>query len=335
MRVLVLLLLTAAPLLAQPRPVDLKVGMEAPNFRARGDLINPPHGVRELADCKGDVVLIMEWNIRDGSADRLPDIQRYFERHGGNGLTILTIHRLDFENLAQVRRYLQRKGYTFPVAMGGITDDRNDFFRYRADRGFRTTIIGIDGLIAYHDTGDKFQEALDRELGRVNYPHLGKHEVAREAERTARRLARQEFGEALQDARRTLELEISDEARADLELLIERVLAIGEARMKLVEEWKEQRRWDLARDMLDRTRREFKGHEIGAEAQRQFDAIRREQRAELRAFDSLQRSLDRFQPQEDGPYMNELRRFINANQGTGAAEYATELLSQVEAAQKD
>src|SRR5687767_2209277 len=96
--ILALLLLAAAPLFADPP----KVGDDAPNFKAGGSLINPPEFARELKDCKGDVILIYEWHARDSTRAGLADIQAYFTKWAGLGLSVWTIHRLDKERFPQI-----------------------------------------------------------------------------------------------------------------------------------------------------------------------------------------------------------------------------------------
>lgn len=332
MRMVLLLALLAAPLMAQvPKPVDLKVGMEAPNFRAQGNLINPPPFVRTLDDCRGDVILLMEWNIRDRSAARVADIQSYWEKHGGHGLTVFAIHRLDFEKLEQVRRHVNRNKLTLPVAMGGTNDDRNDFFKYRADKGFRTTIVDIEGKIAYYDDGDGFKEALDRELARINYPNLGKHEVDEGAKSAGRHVNRRDYGAAIVEAKRLLEGEFVESATDDLELIIRRMEDLGSRLQKLVEEYKADGRYDLARDLLGELRRQFKGHKVGEEAQAAYDAIRREQRSELRALDALASAVNRSVGGNEQIYINTLNAFARANPDTKAAELAAQYAKEVEA----
>lgn len=332
MRMLLLLALLASPLFGQEKPVDLKVGMEAPNFRAQGALINPPPFARTLEDCRGDVILLMEWNVRDGSAARVADIQPYWERHGGHGLTVFAIHRLDFEKIDQVRRHVGRHKLTVPVAMGGMSDDRNDFFKYRADKGFRTTIIDIEGKIAYYDTGDGFKAALDRELARVNYPNLGKHVVDDGAVPAARNINKRDYGAAIVEAKRLLEGGFSETAIDDLELIIRRMEDLGRRKQQLVEQYKQDKRWDLARDLLNEMRREFKGHKIGEESQAEYNTMRSEQRAELRAYDGLKRTIDRYAGSGDQTYINALNAYANANKDTAAAELAVSMAKEVEAA---
>jgi len=325
----VAILLALCPVLAAS---GLKVGDRAPNFEMNGMVVYPPESVRNLSDCRGDVVFIMEWQMRDPTVGQLATVQRLWERFGGKGLHVFTIHRLNFEGELEVRKHMREKGYTFPVAMGGFEDRANDFEAYRnPGEGFRTTIVDIEGNVAFYGT-DGWQSTLEREMARVRYPGLGKQTVADPADRAARHMRDRAFGRTLNEAATLLEGEISDEARADLELVIERVTAMAETRLTRVEAWLEDRRYDLALPMLDTISNEFSRHKIGDDAKARHTELRRDRdiRNELRAFEELDRLIERTQRQGDAMLVNALRAFANAQKQYRAAGVAERMAADLE-----
>ncbi len=328
MRTLVLCLLLTLPLTAS----ELKVGDDAPPFKAGGDLINPPEFARTFDDCKGDVLLVMEWCIGDATTRKLPEIQRRWDQFGEYGLMVFAVHRLEHNKLPQVRAYCRSEKITFPVAMGGMYDERNEFGKYSGAEGFWATIIGVDGKVAFFGKDD-FLPALDKELARIAYPKLGKHTVAREAERAAKKLLSRDFGSALNDADKLLATELPDEAKADLELLKERLIGLAEARNKRAEEWKENSRWDLVSAHLERMQKEYKGHALGDESKAELARIKKDKalKKELEAFTALKRQNDRIESQPTQARINALRAFARAHPGLGAAAAAEEQAKILEA----
>ncbi len=331
MRMLLLCLLLAAPLAAQ-----LTVGDEAPKFKAGGTIHNPPETARTLADCKGDVIVIMEWCIGDGKARLLPDLQKRWEQHGEYGLMVFTVHRFDHNGLPEVRAYCRREGFSFPVAMGGRYDDSNEFGKYAGEKGFYSAIVDIDGKIAFFGR-ESFIDALDKELARIQYPKLGKHVVAKEAERAAGKLKDREFGEALVEAEKALEKELPEEARSDLELLQDRVNAMVDHRKKRIEEWTKEKRWDLVVNMHELQKEQFKRHKIGDEAKAELARLKKDKavKKELEAFTTLQKQIEKSEPQGTQMLINALRGFSNAHQGLGAAAYAEQIIKERRAEIKD
>jgi hypothetical protein len=325
----VLCMLLAAQVLSAE---GLSVGDTAPPFRAGATLINPPHGVRTLADCPGDVVLIHEWQMRDPSRGELAAIQRNWERHHGKGLHVFTIHRLNFEGAPEVRKMMREEGYTFPVAMGGFEDRGNDFEAYRnPGGGFRTTIVDMEGKVAFYGTTG-WQSTLDRELARVKYPGLNRTELAEPVDRAARHIKEREFGRALNAAAELRRGELSDEAEADMQLVVDHINAIAERRNTQIDEWIEDRRYDLALAALELQRQEFVRHEIGDNARTRAAELRRDRdvRRETQSFDQLDRLIQRMKGQDDQALVNALRQFAQAQSEFRAAGVAQDIARNLE-----
>ena len=310
----------------------LEVGQDAPKFKAAGTLVNPPEFARELSDCEGDVILIYEWHMRDGTAGGLADIQKYWEKYSGRGLKVFTIHRLNFEKWPQVEAYCRGNKYTFPVAMGAFYDDKNDFFAYKDGKNFRATVVGSDGKVAYYGKDDGWKAAMDAELAKIIYPNLGKNEVAKDVEKAAEFFAKRDFGKAINEASKRIEGEQPEGVKADAELVIERARAIAKRRNDRIKEWLEDKRYDLAMEYLELIKAEFKSNEIGDEAADKIKELKKDKEAkkELKAFEALQKVID--QDGAGGPldFAKALHEFATQQEGFRAAEVAEKKAKQIE-----
>jgi hypothetical protein len=328
MRLVLILLLLAAPLAAR----TLKVGEEAPNFKANGDIINPPEFERTLDDCKGSVILVMEWSLRDPTFGDMKKVQDYYSKHAGKGLHIWTVYRLDFEKLFRVRKIAWENGFTFPICMGGFYDEKNDFFGYkREESGFRTTVVDIEGKVAFY--GEKGWDAvLDKELAKLVYGGLGRQKVADPVAKIAASYAKRDFGKALKDAE-TLEAAGVPEAAADDHgYIVGKLKQIADTRNQRITEWVADKRYDLAMPVLEVLRDEFKGHKIGDDAKAQLDAIKKDKDAkkEIKAFEDLQKLIDKLKLGEKQMLVNGLKDFAKRMNTVRAGVVATKLAEQYE-----
>ena len=321
------LLLAACPLFAEPP----KAGDEAPNFKALGKLVNPPEFARELKDSKGEVILIYEWNARDGTKAGLTDIQAYQAKWGGLGLQVWTIHRLDYEKFAQIDVLARSEGWTFPICLGGFYDDANDFFAYKESKSFRNCVIGIDGKVAHYGKGDAWKVILDAELAKVVYPNLGKHTVAEDAEVAAKKFAKREFGKALTECERLLATELAADVKADLELISKRANELATARLDRVKAAKEDKRYDLAMKNLTLLDDEYGGHKISADAKLEVKALKKDKaiKKELDAYEDLEAVITKDGKGDALTYMNALLAFAKAKPGMRAAGVAESMAGKI------
>lgn len=318
------LAMLATPLLCQP-----KVGDDAPNFKVKGNVINPQEAVT-LADCKGDVILIKEWQARDmESAAEMPTVQKYWTERGGKGLHAFIIHRLDFEKTQDVLEYCADKNYTFCVPMGGFYD-ASDFSAYKTEKSFRTTVVGVDGKIAFYGkTG--WQEALDAELKKCVYPGLTQHVVAKQVEKAAVFFASREYGKAITEADKLIES--TDEAiKADAKLVKSRSELFAAALRGRIDKAKEEKRYQKALDLLERMSKEFRLHEIGTNADAEAKAMRADKslKPELKAWENLAKVLESNKKKDRTMRANSLRAFAKANPGMKAAEDAEAMAGVLE-----
>ncbi|MCC6466035.1 MAG: hypothetical protein IT463_11910 [Planctomycetes bacterium] len=327
-RTLMPLLFLLAPVLA----AEPKVGEDAPRFKAGGNIVNPPEFARELPDCQGNVVLIMEWHARDASAKDAAKVQAYWDKYSGRGLHVFTIFRLDFEKLLQVRKLAKSSKYTFPICMGGFYDEANDFARYKADSGFRTTVINIEGKVAFWGNAG-WEAVLDRELARCPYGSLPREKVADPAKEAAKAFGDRKFGRALKQAERLLAAPPDDQTKADLELICTKARELAEKRNERIKAWRADLRYDLVMPALDTMKDEFAEHELGEAAKKELFEIRKDKAAkdEIRAFDDLKKLVERSESQGDEMLVNALKAFAREQNTVRAGRLATEMAKQLEA----
>ena len=309
----------------------LKVGQDAPKFKAGGNIVNPPEFDRELKDCEGGVILIYEWHIRDGTKSALPDIQKYWDKWQGLGLYVWTIHRLDFEKFPQVDIIARNAGYTFPICTGGFYDDANDFFGYKDGKSFRTTVVDKEGKVAYYGADDGWKSVLEAEMGKIVYPNLGKDEVADKLEMSAKNFAKREFGKALNDAEKRLGEELSDEEKSDAELIVKRAMWIADTRNERITKWREEKRYDLVKSTLELLESEFKGHKIADDAKAALKELKKDKeiKKELAAFELLDKLIDKEGRTDAENYMKCLNQFAKQQERMKAGEVAGKMASKI------
>jgi hypothetical protein len=215
--------------------------------------------------------------------------------------------------------------------MGAFYDDKNDFFKSKEGKNFRTTVVGIDGKVAYYGKDDGWKAAMDTELAKIVYPNLGKNEVADGAERAAKYFAKREFGKAVNEAEKLLDGE-HKEAEADAKLIIERAKDLAEKRNKRVKDWIEDKRYDLAMNCLESLKSEFKNNEIGNAAYDKIKELKKDRqiKKEIKVFELLQKLVN---SEGDGApldYAKSLHEFAKQQEGFRAGEVAEKQAKRIE-----
>lgn len=325
---LALLALLAAPLCAG----TAVVGKPAPKFNAGGRLVNPYEFARTNEDCKGDVVVILEWNMRDLDQKKsAAQLATTFKTWGGKGLWVFGVHRLR-ETQREVHHYCKAEGISYCVPMGGFYDEANDFGQYvHEDRIYRTTVIGVDGNVVYYGRGD-FDAALQAELKKLVYPGLGKHTLAEKLAKAGRSFAERDYGAALAEAEKLAAGELTDDERADAQLLIERCKTLADRRNERIKAWTDDKRFDLALPALEAMEKEFKGHDLGKQAKAAAEAITKDKanKEELKAYEDLKKLIAKSEPQGDQTLINALRTWAGTKKDLRAGKAATEIAKKVE-----
>lgn len=328
MKVLLLWLACCAPLCAQ----GVVVGEKAPPFRVGGNAVNPYHDMTAPAHCLGDVVVVLEWNVRDGdSLKRLVKLSETWSKFGERGLWVFAVHRLR-ETPRQVQRFLIEKGWTFCVPMGGFYDDDNEFANYRhSDNVWGITVIGADGNVLYHGRGD-FDTPLQAELKKQTYTGLGKEKVHPKVHKAAHFFGQRKFGMAMSDAEKLVVDNEPEEVRNDAQWILDRAGATAKRRSDRIRAWVDDKRLDLAVPALEALFSDFKGHEISKEAKIQLDALKAEKtfRPEMKAFDQLKKLVDEKYPQGDDQLIPALKKFATDNERFRAGGAALEMARKIE-----
>ncbi len=283
MRLCLLAVLLACPLFAEP-----KVGDVAPKWKLKGEVINWPE-CDTLDACAGDVVLIHEWETRDmNSVKELKAIQALWSERGGKGFHVFAIHRLDHRKYWDVVEFMDNGDFTFCVPIGGFYA-ASDFGDYKADKDFRTTVIGVDGKIAFYgSTG--WKEVADSELKKCIYPQLGKHSVPKAVEECAANFMKRAYGRALNAAGK---LKDSTDAavKADAELVISRCQSFAAALQARIDAANESKHFVHAIELLDRMQEEFKDTEYAKKADADLKALRNDKaaKAEIKAGEAFKK----------------------------------------------
>ncbi|MBE7492219.1 MAG: hypothetical protein HS108_10745 [Planctomycetes bacterium] len=319
----------AAPLAAG----TVEVGKPAPKFKATGRIVNPYEFARTLDDCRGDVIVVFEWNLGDLDMRKVAkQLASTWNTWGGKGLWVFGIHRLR-DTQRQVYHYCKAEGISYCVPMGGFYDDEtNDFGAYvHEDKIYRTTVIGVDGNVAYYGRGD-YDTVLQRELKKLVYPGLGRHQVSEKLAKAARSFGVRDYGAALAEAEKLAAGELTDAEREDAQWIIERCKSLADRRNERIKGWTEDKRFDLVLPALDAMEKEFRGHELGKQAKAAADAIRKDRanKEELKAFDDLKRLIEKSEPQGDQTLINALKTWAGTKRDVRAGKVATDLARRIE-----
>lgn len=219
-----------------------------------------------LSSFRGKVVWIKFW-LRDCPRCRktLPLAQELHELYGKSGLVVLTIvHQYGPD---QVRPFLEKEGYTFPVACdptGALAQ------AYQVNHRPTDYVIGIDGRVRLSNRGP--EDVLQEELARVRVAELGKLPAGMEAVRDDVRADR--YGAALRRAREQAQ---APNASAEILELLPRLEALAgkhlEADIERAQVLLRRSRTDEARSLLEGLAAGFRGSAHEAKAQAALDAF--------------------------------------------------------------
>lgn len=321
---LLLLLIVASPLCAQP-----KVGDDAPKFKLKGDVINWPE-CDTLEKCAGDVVLIYEWEVLDlVSAKDLPVIQKLWSERGGKGLHVFAVHRLNFRKYWDVVEHMDREGFTFCAPMGGFYD-ASDFSAYKTDKEFRATVISVDGKIAFYGLAG-WQAVLEGELKKCIYPGLGKHAVAKPVEEAAANFPKRAYGRALNMAAK-LKDSADEAAKSDAELVVTRAEGFAKELWSRVDAARDSKYFVEAADLLERLCAEFKDHEHGKKAEAEIKALKNDKaaKAELKAGEAFRKVQADYKKKDRAARIAALKSFAAKYPDSAYAEDARKLSASME-----
>ncbi|MHC4840183.1 MAG: hypothetical protein ACYTDT_04370 [Planctomycetota bacterium] len=310
----------------------LRKGSEAPDFSAGGRIINPPEFARELDDCEGKVVVIVEWNRRDGSKDYLEPLQPLWKKYGGHALMIFAVHRLK-DTEWKVRTWLRDHSITFPVCMGYFYDEKNEFGDYSAESGkFAACVVGIDQKVAYWNTSGSPAKVAQRLLDEIEYKGLQKQDYTKAANDAAAAFSSKKYGRAMNLSKKVMDGEFTEQDKEDAEYVYDRASALADARQDRVDEAKEDGRLDLMKSNLEANKSDFAGHEVSEKAKDALKALKKDKslKRERDAFEDLEKLKRKNAGKEPLTQANGLRAFAKALKGTKAAEVAKKLAANID-----
>ncbi|MDC1141504.1 hypothetical protein OAU50_00290 [Planctomycetota bacterium] len=311
---------------------ELKKGDDAPKFKVGGRVIHPPEFARDLNDCEGKIVVIMEWNRRDSSKDWLTDVEPLWKKYGGHALMVFAIHRLK-DTEWNVRSYLKSSKITLPCCMGYFYDEKNEFTDYSATEGkFAACVIGLDQKIAHWSTTESPAKIAQELLKAAEYQGLQKQDYAMGAKSSAAAFSSQKFGRALNEAKKVMDGEFKDEEKEDAEYVHDRAQARADARQSKIDSAKESGRWDIYKENLTLNRQDFAGHEIGDAAKEALKAFKKDKtiKRERDAFEQLDKLKSKNEGKEPHTQSNGLRAFARAAAGTKAADVAKKIAAEID-----
>jgi peroxiredoxin len=219
-----------------------------------------------LSSFRGKVVWIKFW-LRDCPRCRktLPFAQELHELYGKSGLVVLTIvHQYGPD---QVRPFLEKEGYTFPVACdptGALAQ------AYQVNHRPTDYVIGVDGRVILSNRGpeDVLQDALASfrvaELGRVPQSAI----AVRDEVKAGR------YGPALKLAREAAQAPNAGPELVDLATRVEALAGVRlEADVERAQALLRRSRTEEARSLLEGLASGFKGTVHEAKAQAALDAF--------------------------------------------------------------
>ncbi len=330
----ILMIAALALFCAAPLCAEVVVGKPAPYFKVDGDNVNEPE-LKNLNDCKGEVILIADWHVRDVQSQKLvKTVQGLWDKYRDKGLHVFMTHRLNMERLDPVADYCARNRLTFcvPICAFGET---NDFDAYFVKDRMHITVIGVDGNVLFHAVSGGWQQILENELKKVVYPHLLRQSVAKALEPAAKQFGSGAFGRAVKLAQAKLEEELDEGAKDDARHILKRAEQIHERKRKRIDAAKDRRHYVQALAWLEDLQKCFRDTEIATEAEKEIKALKADRKVkdELKAQESLIHIVGQSRDKEKSIRINTLRAFAKNFPGTRAAEDAEEMAGRLERAQ--
>ena len=328
------LLIAIVCMLTAPLSAEVLVGKPAPPFKVSGDCVNEPD-FKTLAECKGEVVLICDWHVRDLPSQKLAKVvQGLWDKYHNKGLHIYMAHRLNMERIDPVTDYCVKNKLMFcaPICAFG---EANDFDAYLVKDKMNITVIGMDGNVLYYNTSGGWQAVLEGELKKIVYPQLLRQSVTKALEPTARAFGEGAWGKAIAMANAALAGELDDSGKDDARHIIKRAEEIAQRKLKRIERDKDRRHYVEVFAGLEEMQKAFKESEFAVNAEKEAKRLKDDKKVkdELKAQESLNYVMDQNRSKGKAQRVNVLRVFAKNFAGTRAAEDAAEIANRLETAE--
>lgn len=136
-----------------------QIGKPAPDF----SFTMPDGSEIKLSDYRGQQVILNFWASWCAPCKaEMPDIQRVYEAHKGNGLVVLAINRE--EDLATIQQFVNEMGLSFPV----VANVSGDISQQYGALGLPTTFfINSDGTVNSLRKGIMDEAFILEQLGQL------------------------------------------------------------------------------------------------------------------------------------------------------------------------
>lgn len=302
-------------------------GKPSPDFNAERLLNEPKDGLKTLADCKGEVILVKLWGVKCGPClASMPEVQSLWNKYEGKGLHVFMLERQGHSE-EQIRQVYTSRGLTFPQVLEGS-------FPFN---GVGTIpyayVIGVNGDVIWE--GNKgYPGIVDEEIKKVKYLGLGKPEVAKEVEKAAIAFSAGEYAKAREEAIKAKERKADDSAVvADADYVIARVDAKAAALRAEIDSDKASRRYHEAVAGLETlSGKAYKGMEVCDAAAAELKELRADKavKDELKAWDALTKLQDSQKKLADkAARKRALEEFARKNDGMAAGEEAAKLAAEI------
>ncbi|MBE7492220.1 MAG: TlpA family protein disulfide reductase [Planctomycetes bacterium] len=321
-----LLAVLCAGMLSAQRTSNM-AGKPAPDFKADRCLNEPKDGLKTLADCKGEVVLIKLWGVKCGPClASMPEVQALWTKYEGKGLHVFMLERQGHSE-EQIRQVYESRGLTFPQVLEG-----NFPFNGVGSIPY-AYVIGVNGDVIWE--GHKgYVGVIDEEIKKVKYLGLGKPEVAKEVEKAAVAFGAGEYAKARDEALKAKEKKADDAAVvADADYIITRVDARAAALRSKIDADKDARRYhDAVAGLETLSGKAFKGMEVATAAETELKELKADKKVkeELKAWDALTKLQDSQKKLADkAAKKRALEEFARKNEGTAAGEEAAALAAKL------
>lgn len=188
----------------------------------------------------------------------LPSIQKLWQDNKDKGLNVF-LFETDGTSADKLFGFMMERGITVPTYVGAppaYKGDGSQPYHY---------VIGVDGRVVFEGHGN-WQGAVEAELKKIKYPGLGKHNIAKGAEKAADFFAKRNYVKAIEEANKILEKEKTGPNSTDAQYIIDRCNWMMERLQARAEKAVEDKDYLAALAALDHLAAGFKGDETGTKA---------------------------------------------------------------------
>ncbi len=321
---LVAIMMLCAPALA----ATPKVGDAAPELGKANWVMNQPRKT-SMAQLKGEVIFVEKWGVRCPPCVALiPHIEKLQKQYGARGLHIFAFEAQNHTADQIKAKIAEKGGKTYPVSAGGGEN-------YRGAGGIPVAwLAGVDGTVIWQGNPaaetEKVDALIEQEIQKVRFPGLGKTSFDKAVHKAVSAYMKKDLGDAQSLATKVAEKSSSSpEAKADAQLVLEKVAEAVKKNWALVETHKANKNYLGAFQILNWFASAMKKTE-GKKAKAIIKELKKDKtvKKEIDAEIKLQKLLHKLAGKPDAMKAAYLKKFIKSKkvQGTQAANRAQTML---------